>query len=1205
MKTPKQKMPLYQLITLDAGKMIETGFFSVQKVDNLYVPHYQYDLSKAEFRDKMIREKEDLYSESALIYQICRLLDSANNPGDIRKSLLFVDFSGKTCSDLLKKSDSKTAEEQKNSETGGASSESVSLEDTYLEDGDGEEQKPYGCRTEEELAENSRERLRCLLRPLLHNETSNGFGITITFEDGDTKTFVPFDKSASMSRASLVSYVNCELKIKLDSCLNLDMDFSEIDAIPSKYFAYRGLYLTDAKRICQNERLVLNKDTVLVLPDKELLSEKTSFTSSRSEYVGRTELLLYDGEGVISPAYAEELRKQLSDEDGQRHNAYSFQVRLPFGKGMLHQVDFHRFLAEQFSVDWSAPHMVKDAFGWERDLGKVQIILTQSMLKCKKWLQDWIHIQDEANDADGLTDPMGYYFDKMKEYDHSLYIARTDRNLHNFGEVKLGYQFLSTLALSAEDFDKLVQKQLTAIDSVEDQLIERGESEGNDEENQEDSATGKHTQEDASKWDKCLSALAKNRGFLSDPAVKDIVRSVRSSYERDMGLGRISVSGEQRFFSGDLMGLMVDLAFSLTKTDPESFSQGAAVALYAKCLRPGRFYMPKGKMPLKARQPYVFLRSPHLSRNEQCLLVPYWVPDGLYQQYFSHLTGIVMVSNNSCVPMALGGADFDGDLVKIISEDVIVRSVEISCHEKKGKIYQRKLPVVNIDDAGTGNGGVEKIAVDKKAKAGGVAIKNPEKLLYETAENTFANQIGLLSNLAIRYAAVEYAGRGYQGSCAACAIATGKEIDAAKTGIHPEEEIRRLISGLPKSSAKGKQESEQTDEVQSIKEGLKQLTDGILESPRLLREEKTDGRSVWKLYQSKVVRDNQDEDGLVLRVEDRSWGEAVPVIFRLASRLMRYLNDKEQAKTHNPMEKESEKADVVLFEFQQKSDWKTALKRDNLEYDDLKDGVRQLAKAYSEARAMINSVFRWRENRRRSSWLGHIFRLLETSYDDIHQPLPESGEASVEFAISTALNDFCTFSEQRIKADKPLVDLADARWHICAPQARKDWLESTFGPELLNDASVELLSDFRNSGFYLLFYTLKEAERMVRSEAARKDSVSERIQKADEIRSAKQGKEGRNPLRKNNKYYDSFVKMLIKLDATDLTKSGCLQALNSACREKMEELFGEDMAKALHYVCAVVPKAERSKMMWNVFEKQELLKHIAGGRQEEAAEHHD
>ena len=35
----------------------------------------------------------------------------------------------------------------------------------------------------------------------------------------------------------------------------------------------------------------------------------------------------------------------------------------------------------------------------------------------------------------------------------------------------------------------------------------------------------------------------------------------------------------------------------------------------------------------------------------------------LYDKYFGKLTGIVMVPRGSAVPLCLGGADFDGDLV--------------------------------------------------------------------------------------------------------------------------------------------------------------------------------------------------------------------------------------------------------------------------------------------------------------------------------------------------------------------------------------------------------------------------------------------------------------------------------------------------------------------------------------------------------------
>ena len=77
----------------------------------------------------------------------------------------------------------------------------------------------------------------------------------------------------------------------------------------------------------------------------------------------------FDGEGLISKEYAARLNKAL----GGRHT--SFQIRLPFVKGMLHQVDFHDFFRSAGTT-----HLT-DLWGVKHPVAKVDVILTKSMFQ--------------------------------------------------------------------------------------------------------------------------------------------------------------------------------------------------------------------------------------------------------------------------------------------------------------------------------------------------------------------------------------------------------------------------------------------------------------------------------------------------------------------------------------------------------------------------------------------------------------------------------------------------------------------------------------------------------------------------------------------------------------------------------------------------------------------------------------------------------
>ena len=80
-------------------------------------------------------------------------------------------------------------------------------------------------------------------------------GVQISFDGKTWITFVPFDKSNSMARDSRISYIDKDLKAQLDRRLLLDIDFSKIKVIFSKFYSYRGLYLSTGYRIVPTENV--------------------------------------------------------------------------------------------------------------------------------------------------------------------------------------------------------------------------------------------------------------------------------------------------------------------------------------------------------------------------------------------------------------------------------------------------------------------------------------------------------------------------------------------------------------------------------------------------------------------------------------------------------------------------------------------------------------------------------------------------------------------------------------------------------------------------------------------------------------------------------------------------------------------------------------------------------------------------------------
>ena len=603
-------------------------------------------------------------------------------------------------------------------------------------------------------------------------------GFYIEIDKETIRHFVPFESSASMSRNSRVSFIDQSIKNRLDNRLMLGMDFTfgsdnkaDYVAVPAhKYFAYRGLYLTDGTRIEKNEKIELNEETVIVIADSnhDINNEAPTITAEINPHnkdywdIFNDEKIIslnaFDGEGLICPEYAKEINLQLfNDEEG----ASSFQIRMPFIKGMLHCVDYHKFYREEVGIDYSTPCIVKDIYGKDRDITKVKIILTKSMLKNNGWIKEYIEKRNKKNSSNMIDDPMKFLFDRMKEYDHSLYIAKTNANLHNEDkEIKLNYQCLNTLKMSDNDFEKIVKKYIDNIRQIE-----------KNPDSQREFLLGERETTNCA-W---RYAISRNINFLDEKYIKTQIRKEIDSRIKDIYRGNIRVPGENRFLSGDLLALMIHIIAQFINIDVDDKKRKE---LFSHCIKANEFRMPNPNIKIKHGKTYGFLRNPHLSRNEECVLN--YAESDKYDSYFENLSGVIMIGYDSLSPMTLGGADFDGDMVKLIADSDVIKAMREGKKECKELVDIPSYP-------------------EKPSPV-------PKKMTFPYVKDTFGNQIGQISNMAIILGEELYfrsdkeqnkkennkSGGKHQYIPADCTLLTGLEIDAAKTGNHPKGNIAEV-----------------------------------------------------------------------------------------------------------------------------------------------------------------------------------------------------------------------------------------------------------------------------------------------------------------------------------------------------------------------------------------------------------------------------
>lgn len=646
-----------------------------------------------------------------------------------------------------------------------------------------------------------REGLQANVKDIMEN------GLKIQFDDHAVH-MMPFDKSGNMSRNGRISFVNKEYVKRLNERLNLGIDFSKIPVILSKYYAYRGLYLSTSQRV-DIEEFKLTPETVVIVNDIREASGKSyendvMVETAKKKNVKQGEpakewefqepiehehLLVetpYDGEGLISPKYAELVNKALKIE-----GANSFQVRLPFAKGMLHQVDVLEFINEFTKKGiGDKQYFYIDAFGIERDLRKAHIFMTESMFKGKAWLKTYC-------DENKIEDPMQYYCDTIAKFNHGFYVSGTNLPYGHSKYTHLSYQAINTLAFDDEQFKHIIDGHGKFIKNPIEFLKNWDEIEHED--------VVKEDGEVSYNLPNWKRAVLQNSSLAGDKYIQGQLENIQRSLLSKIALGKILVEGQTRYLCRDL----VPLLSSLLREDSDV--RGAWLRnLYT------RFYLPQGeknKLKLNFEDYYAFFRNPHLSRNEQYIMRAFVLPksekdyamDGaksfkkytkyvkMYDKYFGHLTGIVMVPRGSTLPLCLGGADFDGDLVSIVLNQDVVNAVAKGVyqwmHSDSLYYYERNLSAISIPST----------------KADPVCV--PEYVEYQHIYNTFSNHIGQISNMAISIGQVEYDRKNTckqkfdanAPTCAKCTILTGLEIDAAKNGVHPNLDLilKKDISKSP------------------------------------------------------------------------------------------------------------------------------------------------------------------------------------------------------------------------------------------------------------------------------------------------------------------------------------------------------------------------------------------------------------------------
>ena len=582
-------------------------------------------------------------------------------------------------------------------------------------------------------------------------------GITLDLGNGKHK-YVAFERSASMSRNARLSFIRADFYDTVRKRITLDLDIRECEL--SKLYAYNGLMFSSGVRVELNDDSFWNR--IVVIPNPQAVTSDVPYVSVRDitgcggmrkyeriECTGDIETTRFDGMGLLSVQLAEMIDIKLGSD--KKHT--SFQIRMPYIKGMLHKVDFTSLFIE------AGIKSITDIWGKSHKLSDIDIILTESQFKGCKWInQCGVSWED--------------FIDTCKKYRHALYITNVSKaEAENITE--LNYQFLNTVKMLSEQFrpDDLpsgwVNDERTWLTKLTEQryyelLCDRD-------------ARIKFFTDKADAWTfgrksknyYLAQILKKNPDFINEPFFVKQLEDEAEKLLKDYSIGRLLVDGDNRFFAADIMELFCEIIKN------NNGSKRLLAILQSECLKTDEFYAPGSVY--SQQETYTLLRNPHIARNEEAIVRPAANIGKYRKKYLDKLTDVIMVNSTALIAERLGGADFDGDMIKTIAEPVLNRSVAEN-YGGDDFSYRSNLPLLSIPSAKP-------------------IIADPSDWYkrFETVKNTFSSRVGQISNAALDRSIVAYdentdydIKEQYRKETEILEILTGLEIDSAKSGIKPD-----------------------------------------------------------------------------------------------------------------------------------------------------------------------------------------------------------------------------------------------------------------------------------------------------------------------------------------------------------------------------------------------------------------------------------
>lgn len=453
------------------------------------------------------------------------------------------------------------------------------------------------------------------------------------------KNFVVSERSSSMNRNSILSFIDADICKQLNTVISMDVNLRE--TVLSKWYSYRGLMLSSCHCIDNwLPKIIVVSDYLRTIPSqtvRHLFDDEVDFIDKngnkrkwKQKNITQSTLDIdinaFDGCGIHHPLITE----AVMDKIGCDTAPTSIQWRLPFCKGMTHEIDYESFFEER------GIEFITDIWGQRHSIYEPMIIIGESMYKGYKYFKTYGDYRD-----------WDLYWKKFRKYNHCIGVAKWNSGKEQEPVyTRANYQILQDLDLEYEEFAQLAFNTIEWIEKIID-----GEP--------------VYTYcflgifaDNISPINDYYKAILKNPEMLKESGIRYYLINLVKNYINETKCGKIYLKS----------------CFKTAVPDLIMFLEHIGGLETSGCLEYNEFYSNDLHGDIIGKR--AIERNPHICKSEHVILEG--VSNELTQKYLSHLNNIIMLNCKSLTPQRLNGCDYDGDLLLLIDDETIMKGIDAS-----------------------------------------------------------------------------------------------------------------------------------------------------------------------------------------------------------------------------------------------------------------------------------------------------------------------------------------------------------------------------------------------------------------------------------------------------------------------------------------------------------------------------------------------